>query len=92
MLVDGGWREIDTEQDLARAERGRRRLAGVTCPAAIPAHWLHRLDAAEWLAAAETELAHAEEKLSRRAAPPGVTHARRAAGHGLERGAGDRAR
>ena len=37
VLVDGGWREIDTEQDLARAERGRRRLAVVTCPAAIPA-------------------------------------------------------
>ena len=59
---------------------GRRRLAVVTCRAAIPAHWLHRLDAAEWLAAAETELAHAQEKLSRRAVRPGVTHARRAAG------------
>ena len=66
VLVDGGWREIDTEQDLARADRvGRATLAGVTCPAAIPRHWLHRLDAAEWLAAAATELAHAEEKLAR---------------------------
>jgi HEPN domain-containing protein len=45
-----------------------------------PAHWLHRLTAAEWLAAAETELAHAEAALARRAARPGVTHARRAAG------------
>src|SRR5262245_26354730 len=45
-----------------------------------PGHWLHRLDAGEWLAAAATELAHAEEKLSRRAVRPGITHARRAAG------------
>jgi len=49
-------------------------------PGADPGHWLHRLDAAEWLAAAATELAHAEEKLSRRSVRPGVTHARRAAG------------
>jgi len=43
-------------------------------------HWLHRLDAAEWLAAAATELAHARDKLSHRSVRPGVTHARRAAG------------
>ena len=49
-------------------------------PGSDPGHWLHRLDAGEWLAAAATELAHCEEKLSRRAVRPGVTHARRAAG------------
>ena len=49
-------------------------------PGRDPGNWLHRLDAAEWLAAAETELAHAQEKLSRRSVRPGVTHARRAAG------------
>jgi hypothetical protein len=49
-------------------------------PGRDPGHWLYRLDAAEWLAAATTELAHADEKLSRRAVRPGVTHARRAAG------------
>lgn len=49
-------------------------------PGRDPDHWLHRFDAAEWLAAAATELAHAEEKLSHRSLRPGVTHARRAAG------------
>lgn len=49
-------------------------------PGPDPAHWLHRLTAAEWLAAAETELHHAEAALARRAMRPGVTHARRAAG------------
>jgi hypothetical protein len=49
-------------------------------PGSDPGHWLHRLDAAEWLAAATTELAHCEEKLSLRATRAGVTHARRAAG------------
>ena len=49
-------------------------------PGRDPGHWLHRLDAAEWLAAAGTELAHAEEKLSHRSVRAGVTHARRAAG------------
>jgi hypothetical protein len=49
-------------------------------PGADPSHWLHRLTPAEWLAAAETELAHARQALARRAARPGVTHARRAAG------------
>ena len=49
-------------------------------PGRDPGHWLHRLDAAEWLAAAATELAHCEEKLSHRSVRAGVTHARRAAG------------
>jgi hypothetical protein len=49
-------------------------------PGPDPSHWLHRLTPVEWLAAAETELAHAAEALSRRAVRPGVTHARRAAG------------
>ena len=49
-------------------------------PGPDPAHWLHRLTAAEWLAAAETELQRAETALARRAMRPGVTHARRAAG------------
>jgi hypothetical protein len=49
-------------------------------PGRDPGHWLHRLDAAEWLAAAATELAHCAEKLAQRAVRPGVTHARRAAG------------
>jgi hypothetical protein len=49
-------------------------------PGPDPAHWLHRLTAKEWLAAAATELTHAEAALARRAARPGVTHARRAAG------------
>jgi len=49
-------------------------------PGADPGHWLHRLDAAEWLAAAATELGHAQDKLSHRSVRGGVTHARRAAG------------
>ena len=49
-------------------------------PGPDPAHWLHRLTAEEWLAAAETEIGHAEAALTRRSARPGVTHARRAAG------------
>ena len=53
---------------------------GRDVPGSDPGHWLHRLDAAEWLAAAAAELGHAEEKLSRRSVRPGVTHARRAAG------------
>src|SRR5262249_26695750 len=52
---------------------------GRDMPGSDPGHWLHRLDAAEWLAAAATELAHAEEKLSGRAVRPRITHARRAA-------------
>jgi len=49
-------------------------------PGSDPSHWLHRLAPAEWLDAAETELAHAADALARRAFRPGVTHARRAAG------------
>ena len=52
-------------------------------PGTDPGHWLHRLDAGEWLAAAATELAHCEDKLFHRAVRPGVTHARRAAGMAL---------
>jgi hypothetical protein len=48
-----------------------------------PSHWLYRLDPDEWLAAAETELLHAEEALARRAVRPGITHARRGAGMAL---------
>jgi hypothetical protein len=49
-------------------------------PEKDPVHWLYRLSADEWLAAAETELSHCAETLRRRAFRPGVTHARRAAG------------
>jgi len=49
-------------------------------PGPDPAHWLHRLTADEWLAAAATEIDHCAETLARRAFRPGVTHARRAAG------------
>ena len=49
-------------------------------PGPDPSHWLYRLTADEWLAAAETELGHCEETLNRRAVRTGVTHARRAAG------------
>jgi hypothetical protein len=49
-------------------------------PGRDPAHWLYRLTAAEWLAAADNDLAQAMEALQRRAARPGVVHARRAAG------------
>ncbi len=52
-------------------------------PGSEPSHWLHRLTAAEWLAAAETELGHCHDTLARRALRPGVTHARRAAGMAL---------
>jgi hypothetical protein len=49
-------------------------------PGRDPAHWLHRLAPAEWLDAAATELEQARAALERRAARPGITHARRAAG------------
>jgi HEPN domain-containing protein len=49
-------------------------------PGPDPGHWLHRLTAPEWLAAADNELALARAALERRATRPGVTHARRAAG------------
>jgi HEPN domain-containing protein len=52
-------------------------------PGPDPDHWLHRLTAEEWLAAAQTELARCEEALRRRSARTGVTHARRAAGMAL---------
>jgi HEPN domain-containing protein len=52
-------------------------------PGPDPTHWLHRLTAAEWLAAADTELGQCAEALGRRAFRPGVTHARRAAGMAL---------
>jgi hypothetical protein len=52
-------------------------------PGTDPSHWLHRLSAEEWLAAAGTELGHADEALRRRAVRPGVTHARRGAGMAL---------
>jgi hypothetical protein len=45
-----------------------------------PDHWLYRLSAPGWLAAAQTELRQCEEALGRRAIRPGITHARRAAG------------
>ncbi|MBC8131359.1 MAG: hypothetical protein H7X95_00150 [Deltaproteobacteria bacterium] len=45
-----------------------------------PSHWLYRLTAEEWLAAADTELQHCADTLRRRAFRPGVTHARRAVG------------
>ena len=61
-------------------ERNRPSPPGLLMPGPDPAHWLHRLTAAEWLAAAENELALAEAALARRAFRPGVTHARRAAG------------
>lgn len=49
-------------------------------PGPDPAHWLNRLTPAEWLAAAVTELAHAEAAADRRATRVALTHARRAAG------------
>jgi HEPN domain-containing protein len=49
-------------------------------PGSDPAHWLLRLTSAEWLAAADAELAHARGAVERRAVRPAVTHARRAAG------------
>lgn len=52
-------------------------------PGSDPTHWLHRLSADEWLAAADTELRHCRATLERRAFRPGVTHARRAAGMAL---------
>jgi hypothetical protein len=48
-----------------------------------PDHWLYRLTAAEWVAAARNELDQARAALARRAIRPGVTHARRAAGMAL---------
>ena len=49
-------------------------------PGRDPSHWLHRLDAVEWLHAADNELSRAEEALSRKQQRPGLAGARRAAG------------
>ena len=49
-------------------------------PGPDPAHWLHRLTAEEWLAAATTELAHAETAVASHVKRTGLAHARRAAG------------
>jgi HEPN domain-containing protein len=49
-------------------------------PGRNPSHWLHRLDAAEWLTAAANELARADEALAHKQTRPGVAGARRAAG------------
>ena len=49
-------------------------------PGRDPSHWLHRLDAEEWLRAAVNELARAEEALLHKQQRPGVAGARRAAG------------
>lgn len=49
-------------------------------PGRDPSHWLHRLDAGEWLRAADNELLRATEALSRKQQRPGVAGARRAAG------------
>jgi hypothetical protein len=49
-------------------------------PGDDPTDWLRRLTPAEWLASAANEIEHAVAALTRRAARPGVTHARRAAG------------
>jgi hypothetical protein len=48
-----------------------------------PDHWLYRLTAGEWVAAARNELEQARAALARRAVRPGVTYARRAAGMAL---------
>jgi HEPN domain-containing protein len=49
-------------------------------PGRDPSHWLHRLDAEEWLRAAANELARAEEALLHNQQRPGLAGARRAAG------------
>ena len=49
-------------------------------PGRDPSHWLHRLDAEEWLRAAAKELLRAEEALAHKQQRPGVAGARRAAG------------
>ena len=55
-------------------------MTAVMAPKKDPTHWLYRLTAEEWLAAAETELRHCADTLRHRAFRPAVTHARRAAG------------
>ena len=49
-------------------------------PGRDPSHWLHRLDAEEWLRAAANELARAERALGDKQQRAGVAGARRAAG------------
>jgi hypothetical protein len=49
-------------------------------PGRDPTHWLHRLDADEWLRAAGNELERARTALLGKQQRPGVTGARRAAG------------
>jgi hypothetical protein len=52
-------------------------------PAKDPEHWLYRLDAAEWLAAAENELRMAYQALGAKHRREGLTYARRAGGMAL---------
>jgi HEPN domain-containing protein len=49
-------------------------------PGRDPSHWLHRLDADEWLRAADNELQRAEDAFLRKQQRPGLAGARRAAG------------
>src|SRR5262245_57832093 len=49
-------------------------------PERDPDHWLYRLDAGEWLRAAENELKRAEAALTHKQQRAGVAGARRAAG------------
>lgn len=46
-------------------------------------HWLYRLNAEQWLTAADNELRSATEALSAKQQRAGITHARRAAGMAL---------
>jgi hypothetical protein len=48
-----------------------------------PTHWLYRLSPADWLAAAETELASASAAFAQHSFRTGVTHCRRGAGMAL---------
>jgi len=52
-------------------------------PAVDPDHWLYRLTPADWLKAAEVELARATEALVAKSHRAGLTGARRAAGMAL---------
>jgi HEPN domain-containing protein len=53
---------------------------GTTMAGRDPSHWLHRLDADEWLRAADNELERARRALEAKQQRPGVAGARRAAG------------
>lgn len=48
-----------------------------------PNHWLHRLTALQWLAAADKELALAQQALEAGNHKKGLVHARRGAGMGM---------